>query len=366
MVNGVRLWKQDLRFREKLEMVIGSQVVLDDRIALLLKLIDRKGSLLRAAKAVGMSYSRAWEAIARIERLLGVKIVESRRGGSKGGGSRLTEEGRKLVEFFEREYKRRFKRQLEELEIETSVVGDMIYAGSHDILLERVFGLLSEKGVKVEVNWIGSMRGLAAVLLEEADVAGIHIYDPFEDHYNLPILERMGALSNLTIICGYKRLIGIASRIKLSLEEALEGLIKGRFTLANRLWGSGTRMLLEMLLMQWARKRGVNLRELRSKIKGYTKEVETHLEAASLVASGKADLCITIKPVAKLYNLYFIPVKWEYFDFVVPRNKLEKKSIKLFIDILKSDWLKDLIKDVEGYESRECLGFALNSKSFEK
>lgn len=360
MVNGVRLWKQGLRFREKLEMVIGNQVILDDRIALLLKLIDRKGSLLRAAKAVGMSYSRAWEAVARIERLLGVKIVESQRGGSRGGGSRLTEEGRKLVELFEKEYRRRFKRQLEDLEMEANVVEDLIYAGSHDILLERVFGLLSEKGVKVEVNWIGSMRGLAAVLLEEVDVAGIHIYDPFEDHYNLPILERMGASSGLAIVCGYKRLIGVASRAKMSLEEALEGLVEGRFTLANRLWGSGTRMLLETLLMQWARKRRVDLRELRNQIKGYVKEVETHLEAASLVASGKADLCITIEPVAKLYNLHFTPVKWEYFDFVIPKRKLEKKPVRLFIDVLKSNWFKELVEGAEGYEPKECLGSILN------
>ena len=339
---------------------MGDQVVLDDKMALLLKLVDREGSLLRAAKAIGMPYSRAWEAIARIERLLGVKVVESRRGGSRGGGSRLTEEGRKLVEVFEREYKRRFKRQLEEPKVGVSIAEGIVYAGSHDILLERIFGLLSEKGVKVEVSWLGSMRGLAAILLGEADVAGIHIYDPFEDNYNLPILERMGALSSLAVVCGYKRLIGVASRVKLSLEEALEGLIKGRFTLANRLWGSGARILLETLLIQWAKKRGVNPQELRNKIKGYAREVETHIEAASLVASGKADLCITIEPVAKLYNLYFIPVKWEHFDFVVLREKIEKKPVRLFIDVLKSSWLQDLVKSVEGYESKECIGLILD------
>jgi len=349
-----------LVFREKLEVMIGDQVVLDDKIALLLKLVDREGSLLRAAKAIGMPYSRAWEAIARIERLLGVKIIESRRGGSRGGGSRLTEEGRKLVEIFEREYRRRFKRQLEEPKVKTNATEGIVYAGSHDILLERVFGLLSEKGVKVEVNWIGSMRGLAAISLGEADIAGIHIYDPFEDRYNLPILERMGALSSLAVICGYKRLIGIASRTQLSLEEALEGLIKGRLTLANRLWGSGTRMLLETLLTQWAKKKGVNIQELRNKIKGYTTEAETHIEAVSLVASGKADLCITIKPVARLYNLHFTPIKWEHFDFVAPKERLEKKHVRSFIDILRSKWFRNLIEDTEGYEPKECLGYVLN------
>lgn len=339
---------------------MGDQVVLDDKIALLLKLVDREGSLLRAAKAIGMPYSRAWEAIARIERLLGVKVVESRRGGSRGGGSRLTEEGRKLVEVFEREYKRRFKRQLEEPKVGVSIAEGIVYAGSHDILLERIFGLLSEKGVKVEVSWLGSMRGLAAILLGEADVAGIHIYDPFEDNYNLPILERMGALSSLAMICGYKRLIGIASRTRIPLEEALEGIIEGKLTLANRLWGSGTRILLETLLIQWAKKKHENIQELRNKIKGYTREVKTHIEAASLVASGKADLCITIKPVAKLYNLHFTPIKWEHFDFVVPKERLERKLVKLFIDVLKSKWFRDLIEDMEGYEFKECLGLILN------
>jgi molybdate transport system regulatory protein len=68
----------------------------------LLRLIDQTGSLSEAATAMGLSYRRAWGKLKEIEANLGLKLVESEAGGAGGGGSRLTEQGRQLVEIFER------------------------------------------------------------------------------------------------------------------------------------------------------------------------------------------------------------------------------------------------------------------------
>jgi len=51
---------------------------------------------------MGLSYRRAWGKLKEIETNLGLKLVESEAGGAGGGGSKLTEHGRKLVELFER------------------------------------------------------------------------------------------------------------------------------------------------------------------------------------------------------------------------------------------------------------------------
>jgi molybdate transport system regulatory protein len=74
-------------------------VVGDLRISLL-EQIAATGSITRAAKAVGISYKTAWDTVDAMKNLSGKPLVESESGGAKGGGTRLTEEGRKLVETY--------------------------------------------------------------------------------------------------------------------------------------------------------------------------------------------------------------------------------------------------------------------------
>lgn len=78
------------------------KLMLSDYRVRLLRLIEESGSLADAAKAMGLSYRRAWGKVKEIERNLGVKLLESAAGGSGGGGSRLTDEARALVERYER------------------------------------------------------------------------------------------------------------------------------------------------------------------------------------------------------------------------------------------------------------------------
>ncbi len=68
----------------------------------LLKEIEREGSINKAAKKLGLSYKKAWLLIKNMEDRLGFPILEKKRGGKYGGGSRLTEEGRKLLENYEK------------------------------------------------------------------------------------------------------------------------------------------------------------------------------------------------------------------------------------------------------------------------
>lgn len=67
----------------------------------LLREIGRLGSISKAAKNVGMSYKKAWSFIKAMENRLGVKLIETKRGGKGGGGAFLTDEAKKLLEDFE-------------------------------------------------------------------------------------------------------------------------------------------------------------------------------------------------------------------------------------------------------------------------
>ena len=72
-------------------------VMSDFRVDLLVA-VEETGSLSGAAERLGLSYRRAWGKVRELENNLGVRLVESVAGGSRGGGSRLTADGAILVE----------------------------------------------------------------------------------------------------------------------------------------------------------------------------------------------------------------------------------------------------------------------------
>ena len=68
--------------------------------------IEETGSMQEACTKMELSYSKASKMMKKAEKQLGFKLLERRIGGSGGGGSRLTEEGRDLLKKY-RELTRR-------------------------------------------------------------------------------------------------------------------------------------------------------------------------------------------------------------------------------------------------------------------
>jgi molybdate transport system regulatory protein len=75
---------------------------LDSRMIGLLRAIDQSGSLNQAAKQVGLSYKGAWQIIERANNGAPKTLVSTATGGSKGGGTCLTEAGLSLLALFTR------------------------------------------------------------------------------------------------------------------------------------------------------------------------------------------------------------------------------------------------------------------------
>ncbi len=67
----------------------------------LLKLVEKTGSLNRAAKEMGMSYRKAWYTIRFVEERLGFPLLERHSGGHSGGGSTITPQGAHFIQRYE-------------------------------------------------------------------------------------------------------------------------------------------------------------------------------------------------------------------------------------------------------------------------
>jgi molybdate transport system regulatory protein len=67
----------------------------------LLKLIEKTGSINRAAADMEMSYRKAWKILKMVEEKLGFELIERKIGGADGGGSQITDRGRDILRNYE-------------------------------------------------------------------------------------------------------------------------------------------------------------------------------------------------------------------------------------------------------------------------
>ncbi|MCD6324247.1 MAG: LysR family transcriptional regulator [Desulfurococcales archaeon] len=352
---------RELTAKVSITLQIDGRDVVDEVLAGLLLCIKRYGSILSASKSLGIPYSKAWEALSKAERALGVKLVRSRRGGGAGGGTQLTQEGERILEEYADAFRRFTGREFTPERIASFTVPELVYMGSHDPGVELLAGLLKEKGINdVELSWVGSAGGVAAVMLGETDVAGIHLFDPESGMYNVPYLKKYWLEGKAVIVRGYEREIGWVSRQELRPDEVLGRLLNSGLKLINRQAGSGSRVILEHILREEAKRKFRQEIRLENVIKGFDKEVATHVEVAKAVASGEADVGLCIKWAAVQYGLNFIPIKWERFDFLVPRGKLGKRSVKAFIDTLRSRDFRDALSRLPGFRVSADVGSSIS------
>jgi len=92
--------KAEMRFR--LRVTVGGEVAVGPGKIALLEAVASTGSITAAAKALDMSYRRAWLLLDTLNRSLRRPAVASIKGGAHGGGCELTEVGRELVALYRR------------------------------------------------------------------------------------------------------------------------------------------------------------------------------------------------------------------------------------------------------------------------
>ncbi len=89
-----------MQIRVKAWIEIDGNVIFGEGRRKLLELVAETGSLNKAAKQMKMSYRAAWGKIKDTEERLGYRLLETRTGGTAGGGSTLTEKGRAIMQAF--------------------------------------------------------------------------------------------------------------------------------------------------------------------------------------------------------------------------------------------------------------------------
>lgn len=84
----------------RIRIVFGADEMIGPGKAELLERIDRCGSIAAAGREMGMSYKRAWELVGTLNTMFRDPVVESKRGGPRGGGAVLTAAGREVLDLY--------------------------------------------------------------------------------------------------------------------------------------------------------------------------------------------------------------------------------------------------------------------------
>ncbi|MBW1990316.1 MAG: helix-turn-helix transcriptional regulator [Deltaproteobacteria bacterium] len=223
--------------------------------------------------------------------------------------------------------------------------GLLVFAGSHDILLERTLDLFGRRNpdmLAVAGN-VGSMGGIRALSAGLCQVAASHLVQEDEKDYNFAYLaEEMPGLSPAVVnFCRREQGLVVAKGNPLKLEKIAD-LAPSGARLANRPPGTGTRLHLDRELQ----KAGIDP----PSIPGYESAFRGHMDAALEVLSGRADAACAIRPAAHLLNLDFIPLTWERFDLVTLRDLFFHRPFQQFLSLLKTEAFTRTASTLPGYD----------------
>ncbi|MCK4568386.1 MAG: LysR family transcriptional regulator [Candidatus Thorarchaeota archaeon] len=92
---------QDLRPNYKLWFERDGEYIFGPGACAILQAVHEEGTITKGAQKLGMSYRYAWGVIKKIEKKLGIQLVETYKGGTVGGGgAKVTEYGLQLIKAF--------------------------------------------------------------------------------------------------------------------------------------------------------------------------------------------------------------------------------------------------------------------------
>ncbi len=211
---------------------------------------------------------------------------------------------------------------------EGRAAADLAVVGSHCVGVDLLVGMLAERtGFRGKVIAAGSMAGLDAARRGACDVAGVHLLDGATDRYNAPFVE---GDPGVVLVPGYGRRQGWVFRpgdARFEGRDAAACAAAARadpgFLLAQRNRGSGTRLLLDRLFGGDA-----------GTLPGGDAELRTHAAVCAAVRHGKADGGLAEETAARAAGLGFAFLREERFDFLVPRERLDRPPVAAFVRLL--------------------------------
>ncbi len=316
----------------------------------LLQAVREQGSIAGAAKSLNLSYRHVWGELKKWEIRLNQNLIIW----EKGMPAELSEFASKLL-WAERQAQARLAAPIESLmaEIERTfaVAFDpqshllTLYA-SHDDALVKLRESTARQALHLDIRFCGSVDAIRALNEGRCEIAGFHTLSQPHD-------KSLSATTYKPLLKpGQHKLIGFAKRNQGLLLKAgnplniqsLEDVVNGRFRYVNRELGTGTRLLLDEML--------INQSIPPEKLQGYEHQELSHSAVATCIASGQADAGLAIESAALATGLDFIPLATENYWLACLKSALDSPPVVALRQHLEAAEWQHTLAGMPGYEAK--------------
>lgn len=314
----------------------------------LLSAVQKTGSIAQAAQQVDLSYRYAWGLLREGELMFGEALMSK----TRGQGTTLTPLAEKLI-WADRRVAARLSPTLESLssELETELnknqpTKSVRLHASHGFAVAALLNRFNNEQFPVETLYRNSTDAVAALSRGECDLAGFHIpLGEFEaaalGQFSQWLKPKTHCLIHLAVRNqglfvapgNPKNVTGIAD------------LSKHHIRFVNRQKGSGTRMLMELLLAK--------NHLTANQINGYDNTEFTHSAVAAFIASGMAEVGFGVQTAAQRFGLDFIPLVKERYFLALKLAALDDPAIQHVITVLQSEQYREEVNQLAGYDATD-------------
>lgn len=229
-----------------------------------------------------------------------------------------------------------------------AIEASLLAIGSHDLLLDLLADFLARRlpGAGLSSAHVGSLAGLTALRRGECHLAGTHLIDEETGEYNVSWVRRFFAEGEVALVHLAWREQGliVPKGNPLGL-RSLADVAARQASFVNRQRGSGTRQLLDFELRRH--------RIAPEAIRGYHRELYTHLAVASAVKTGGADCGLGILAAARALDLDFVPIAAERYDLAIRADALALPAMQALLALLTDPEFRTTVASLGGYDLRE-------------
>ena len=313
----------------------------------LLAAVSELGSISKAATERGISYRHAWGLLTQFSAQFGAELVVKVR----GRGTVLSPLAEKLI-WADRRIAARLTPMLDSLASElqqelASVlaldVQVLRVSASHGFAVAALVAQLGEQGVTVDIKYRSSTEAVAALARGECELAGFHLpVGEFEGAAAAKYRPWLDPARHSLIHLAYRTQGIFVARGNPHKVTGLADLARPGLRFVNRQQGSGTRVLLELLLAN----AGID----HATMSGGAVAEFTHAAVAAYVASGMADVSFGVETAARRFDLDFIPVIREQYFLACEKKMLGAPLLAAAQDAMASDTFKSVLAALPGYE----------------
>jgi len=341
--------KIEIRPEWLLKKADGGAIALPELLHLLTEVRDR-GSISRAAGALGYSYRHAWGLLRQFDEQFGALLVVKVR----GQGTVLSPLAEKLI-WADRRIAARLSPFLDSLasELEQELAKVLVVAApaarplritaSHGFAVAALIAQLQSMATAVDLKYRGSTEAVAALARGECDLAGFHVpVEQFRREAAAQYLQSLEPAKHTLIHLAYRTQGLFVAKGNPKGVTGLADLVRPDVRFVNRQRGSGTRMLLDLLLARDHLDSAA--------VGGYESAEFTHAAVAAYVASGMADVGFGVEAAARRFDLDFLPILREQYFFACDSSALAGLAITGVRDVMRSARFKASVDALAGYD----------------